>query len=109
MRGLHAQAVAAVAQLKRQARDMQILKNLSDTLQACNSREEAYPFIALAATELFPAPGCAWPYPPRACREMLATAIEWGGDAPDKGAWMKTISPWTIAGRFAAAVCTNPA
>ena len=31
-------------------REMQILKNLGDTLQACNSREEAYPFLALAAT-----------------------------------------------------------
>ena len=75
--------------LKRQVRDMQILKNLGDTLQACNTREEAYPFIALAATELFPGARGALAVPATGMREMFATAIEWGGDAPDKGEWMK--------------------
>ena len=86
---LHAQADAAVAQLKRQARDMQILKNLGDTLQACNSREEAYPFIALAATELFPGAKGALAVPATGVPEVFATAIEWGGNPPGKGEWMK--------------------
>jgi PAS domain S-box-containing protein len=90
LKRLHAQADAAVAQLKRQAREIQILKNLGDTLQACNSREEAYPFIGLAVTELFPASKGALAVPAAGAPEILATAIEWGGDAPDKIAWMKT-------------------
>ena len=89
LRRMHAQADAALVQLKRQARDMQILKNLSDTLQACNSREEAYPFIALAATELFPGAKGAVAVPTADVPDMLETAIEWGGDPPDKGRWMK--------------------
>jgi GAF domain-containing protein len=89
LRRRHATADATMAQLKRQARDMQILKNLSDTLQACNSREEAYPFIALAATELFPGARGALAVPAMGVREMLATAIDWGEDCRDKGEWMK--------------------
>jgi len=88
-RRTHAEAVAALAQLKRQARDMQILKNLSDTLQACNSREEAFPFIALAATELFPGARGAVAVPAADVRDMLESAIEWGGDSADKETWMK--------------------
>ena len=89
LRRLHAKADAAVAQLKQQAREMQILKNLSDTLQACNSREEAYPFIALAAGELFPSARGALAVPATDAQEMLDTAIEWGGDPLNKGGWMK--------------------
>ena len=77
MARLHASADAAVALLKRLAREMQILKNLSDTLQACNSREEAYPFIALSATELFPGARGALAVPAADSRELLETATEW--------------------------------
>ena len=59
---------------------MQILKNLGETLQACNSREEAYPFIALAATELFPGARGALAVPSAGAWELLETATEWGGD-----------------------------
>jgi len=96
---LHAQAGAELSQLKRYGGKMQILKNLGDTLQACNSREEAYPFIALAATELFPGASGALAVPATGLRELLETAVEWSGDplnqsgAEDqprvKGAWMK--------------------
>jgi PAS domain S-box-containing protein len=94
VRRLHARADAAVALLKRQAREMQILKNLSDTLQACNSREEAYPFIALAATELFPGARGALAVPAADTRELLETAMEWSGDSLNQGGlnqggWMK--------------------
>ena len=95
---LQAQAGEELAQLKRYGRKMQILKNLGDTLQACNSREEAYPFIALAATELFPGARGALAVPSASVRELLETAIEWGGDSltqgdggqpAAKGEWMK--------------------
>jgi PAS domain S-box-containing protein len=79
--------------LLRQAREMQILKNLVDTLQACNSREEAYPFIALAATELFPGSRGALAIPVAGMRDLLVTATEWGGEIHDKGAWMKPDFP----------------
>jgi GAF domain-containing protein len=62
---------------------------LGDTLQACNSREEAYPFIALAASELFPGAKGALAVPTPGIRDILATAIEWGGGAPDESSWMK--------------------
>ena len=87
---LQAQAGTELAQLKRYGHKMQILKNLGDTLQACNSREEAYPFIALAASELFPGSGGALAVPSASVRELLETAIEWGGDQPAaKSRWMQ--------------------
>jgi diguanylate cyclase (GGDEF)-like protein len=76
----HAKARVALAQLERQRREMEILKNLSETLQACNSREEAYPFIAMAATELFPGSSGALAIPAAATRDLLETATEWGRD-----------------------------
>jgi PAS domain S-box-containing protein len=89
LRRLEAQAAADLAQLQRYGRKMQILKNLGDTLQACNLREEAYPFIALAASELFPGAGGALAVPAAGVRELLETAIEWGGDSRNKSDWMK--------------------
>lgn len=87
---LNAELGAALARLERQAREMQILKNLGDTLQACNSREEAYPFIALAATELFPGARGALAVPAAGAPELLETAIEWGGQQPTTtSTWMK--------------------
>ncbi len=96
---LHAKAGAALARLERQAHEMQILKNLGDTLQACNTREEAYPFIALAATELFPGARGALAVPAVDAPELLETATEWGcdplsqggvaGRPATKGGWMK--------------------
>ncbi|MBZ5635372.1 MAG: PAS domain S-box protein [Acidobacteriia bacterium] len=86
---LHAEAGAAVSQLERQRREVQVLKNLGDTLQACNSREEAYPFIALAATELFPGTSGALAVPAAGARELLETTTEWGGNSLNEGEWMK--------------------
>ena len=75
-----AQAGAALAQLERQGRELKIVKNLSDTLQACNSREEAYPFIAMAATELFAGASGALAVPVPGAPELLETATAWGQD-----------------------------
>ena len=85
---LHAETVAALAQLEQRGRKMQILKNLGDTLQACNSREEAYPFIALAATELFPGARGALAVPAAAARELFETVTEWGGRIPSESSRM---------------------
>jgi PAS domain S-box-containing protein/diguanylate cyclase (GGDEF)-like protein len=76
----HAKTGAALAQLQRQGQELKILKNLSDTLQACNSREEAYPFIAMAATELFAGSSGALAVPATGTRDLLETAAEWGED-----------------------------
>ncbi len=86
---LHAKVGAALAQLERQGRKKEILKNLSETLQACNSREEAYPFIAMAATELFAGASGALAVPAADARELLETAAEWGEDPLTKSEWMK--------------------
>ena len=97
---LQAQAAADLAQLKRFGRNMEILKNLGDTLQACNSREEAYPFIALAANELFPGASGALAVPTAGVRELLEIAIEWGGDPLNKGGIVgqpTTKSTWMTA------------
>jgi PAS domain S-box-containing protein len=75
-----AQAGAALAQLERQGRELKIVKNLSDTLQACNSRDEAYPFIAMAATELFAGASGALAVPVPGAPELLETATAWGQD-----------------------------
>jgi len=77
---LHATAGEALAQLERVGHKNEILKNLGDTLQACNSREEAYPFIALAATELFFGSRGALAVPAASTRGLLETAAQWGGD-----------------------------
>jgi PAS domain S-box-containing protein len=77
---LYAQTSAALAQLEEYGRKIEILKNLSDTLQACNSREEAYPFIAMAATELFSGASGALAVPAAGVPDLLETATEWGQD-----------------------------
>jgi PAS domain S-box-containing protein len=113
----YATANVALAQLSRQARDTQILKNLGDTLQACNSRVEAYPFIALAATELFPGASGALAVPVAGVRELLETATEWGGDSLHKDGlhkvgWMQpdfTIEDcWALRERGLRAITYGP-
>ena len=89
IRRLQAQTAAALAQLQQHGRKMQILKNLSDTLQACNSREEAYPFLALAASELFPGARGALAVPAPAVRDLFETVAEWDADSLHHAGWMK--------------------
>ena len=55
-------------------------------LQACNSREEAYPFIAIAAEELLPQSSGALAVPTAEAPRSLETVMEWGEErwiAPD--------------------------
>ena len=64
--------------LERHNRQMKVIKNLSDMLQACNSRQEAYPFIGLALEELRPGSSGALAVPPAEPPELLETVAEWG-------------------------------
>ncbi len=75
---------AELTQLKQQAREMQVLRNLMETLQACNSREEAFPFIAMAAGESFSTLSGALAVPLAGAPDVFETAAEWGAKP-----WMK--------------------
>ena len=75
---------AELAQLREQVQGMNILRNLVETLQACNSRQEAYPFIALAAGESFAALSGALAVPVPGTPDLLERAAEWGAKP-----WMK--------------------
>lgn len=49
---LHAEATANIAELQRREAAMIRINELNDLLQTCNSRDEAYPLIGLAAADL---------------------------------------------------------
>jgi diguanylate cyclase (GGDEF)-like protein/PAS domain S-box-containing protein len=51
---LHEQMTATVAELRQREQDTSAIDELSETLQTCRSREEAYPLIGIAASQLFP-------------------------------------------------------
>jgi diguanylate cyclase (GGDEF)-like protein/PAS domain S-box-containing protein len=44
----------AMAQLQQRERDTAIIAELNQTLQTCNTQDEAYPLIAVASEKLFP-------------------------------------------------------
>lgn len=69
---------AELAQLNQEVREMRILRNLTETLQACNSREEAYPFIALASSESFQAVSGALAVPLPGAPGLFERVAEWG-------------------------------
>lgn len=75
---LHAKTAEDLKRLESRNREIQSLKELSDTLQACNSREEAYPFIASCASELFPMSSGALATPTEEAPELLETVTHWG-------------------------------
>jgi diguanylate cyclase (GGDEF)-like protein/PAS domain S-box-containing protein len=51
---LHEQMTATVAELRQREHDTAIIGELSETLQTCKSRDEAYPLIGSAGRQLFP-------------------------------------------------------
>jgi diguanylate cyclase (GGDEF)-like protein/PAS domain S-box-containing protein len=51
---LHEQMTATVAELKQREQDTAIIDELSETLQTCKTRNEAYPLIGMAGKQLFP-------------------------------------------------------
>lgn len=64
--------------LRRHQRDMASIAKLSDFLQACQSRDEAYPVIAGAARRLFPAESGALALVNES--QELETISRWGED-----------------------------
>lgn len=74
-----------VGELERLHREMSMLSDMSNLLQACQTRDEAYAALAHASHRLFAdADGCIYIYPPS--RDELAVVTRWGtsppGDAP---------------------------
>jgi PAS domain S-box-containing protein len=54
MAKLHADLVETVGNLQRRQREILLINELNETMQACNAQDEAYPLIARTAQELFP-------------------------------------------------------
>ncbi len=55
----NAQLTANVAKLERRNREISLLNEMGERLQACHSLEETYPVVAKIAAELFPCAGGA--------------------------------------------------
>jgi diguanylate cyclase (GGDEF)-like protein len=70
-------------QLARSAREIRTLAEMTDMLQSCNSRLEAYPVIATTMIRLFPgmSGGC---YILNASETALESVVEWGGNTPEE-------------------------
>ncbi len=75
----NAELSSMVAQLQRHDADMTMLNRMNDLLQSCETHEEAYRVIALAAVELFGGqPGCLAAFDPTG--QSLETVARWGGE-----------------------------
>jgi diguanylate cyclase (GGDEF)-like protein/PAS domain S-box-containing protein len=78
---LHERMAETVAELRQRERDITLVDELNEILQTCNTRDEAYRLIALAAQELFPtASGALAVFVGGACD--LTTVAHWG-DKPN--------------------------
>ena len=74
---LHGQMADSVEALKRHAEEMRAIARMSDLLQACHSRAEAFPIIAATARTLFPMANGALALVETDTRQMT-TVTEWG-------------------------------
>jgi PAS domain S-box-containing protein len=75
----HEKSLALVEVLQRREHEMTLITKLNDILQACNSRDEAYPIIAMTANQLFPETNGALVLV--ASRMLEAeTVAQWGAD-----------------------------
>lgn len=75
----HAESLALVTTLERHEHEMALITKLNDDLQACNSRDEAYPIIAAVANDLLPGTNGALALV--ASRMLEAeTVVQWGSD-----------------------------
>ena len=75
----HEKSLALVAVLQRREQEMILITQLNDILQACNSRDEAYPIIAASANDLFPGKNGALALVVNHVLE-LETVAQWGSD-----------------------------
>ncbi len=76
---LNAQMTATIAVLRRHERDQSTIAKLSDLLQSCHSRAEAFPIIATTAANLFPNTNGALSHVKSGTREV-DTVVQWGKD-----------------------------
>lgn len=74
-----------VEELERLHREMSRLSDMSNLLQACQTRDEAYAALAHASHMLFTnVDGCIYIYPPS--RDQLAVVTRWGASPPPESA-----------------------
>jgi diguanylate cyclase (GGDEF)-like protein/PAS domain S-box-containing protein len=76
---LHADMAVHMEELKQREREIQRINDLYEVLQACNSRQEAYPIIGSVAAELFPKSSGALAVSISLAHQM-ETAAEWGAE-----------------------------
>jgi diguanylate cyclase (GGDEF)-like protein/PAS domain S-box-containing protein len=74
---LHADMAVHMEELKQRGREIQRINDLYEVMQACNSRQEAYPIIGSVAAELFPESSGALAVSVSRAHQM-ETAAEWG-------------------------------
>jgi PAS domain S-box-containing protein len=79
LRRAHAQLLATVHVLRRHEREMMAIARLNDMLQACDSRDEAYPIIAAAGDDLFPGTSGALVLTANGTG-LMSTVLRWGPD-----------------------------
>jgi diguanylate cyclase (GGDEF)-like protein/PAS domain S-box-containing protein len=76
---LHQKMAATVVQLRRHDQDRKAIAKLSDILQSCHSRTEAYPIIAMSAADLFRGTNGALALTADETHE-LETIAKWGAE-----------------------------
>jgi diguanylate cyclase (GGDEF)-like protein/PAS domain S-box-containing protein len=79
LKNAHDKLLALVAVQKRHETERALIAQLNDLLQACNSRDEAYPIVAASANELFPGANGALALVTGPTLE-LETVVQWGAD-----------------------------
>ncbi len=92
-------------QLERSAREIRTLAEMTDMLQSCNSRLEAYPVIATTMARLFPSMSGAC-YMLNAFDSALESVVEWGKNTPEE----KIFAPdecWAMRRGKTHAVCNG--
>lgn len=75
-----------VNRLNRRSREIQLLNEMGDTLQACVSTEEAYPVVALYVSHLLPGTAGAL-YMSGPEDDLFVSSAEWGTDRPSASAF----------------------
>jgi diguanylate cyclase (GGDEF)-like protein/PAS domain S-box-containing protein len=76
---LHAELAQKVEVLRQHEQNMAAIAKLNDILQACHSRNEAYPIVATTASNLFPHANGALAVTATGTHE-LKTVAQWGAD-----------------------------
>lgn len=77
LRDVNSQLIASVEELRERTRQMQLLGEMSDALQACSLLNDAYPIISHFLSQFFPANvGALYLHDP--ARKLVEIAATWG-------------------------------